>query len=111
MSLSKNQPNKIKFPCIFISREIWAVRGKKQNSLNRKHPDTKTPVTFCFLQLVVPAVTLALHGLFALDGLVHGAEPEDKEAGVFPCEREKVEEETVGKTGRADGAGKLLPQN
>jgi len=44
----------------------------------------KAAVTFCFLQLVIPAVTLAPHSLFALDGLVHSTEPEDKEAGVFP---------------------------
>lgn len=55
-------------------------------------------VTFCLLQLVVPAVTPALHGLFALDGLVHSAEPEDKEAGVFPW----GDKEGAGGDGRED---------
>lgn len=59
-------------------------QSEEKKELNRNHQNTKTAVTFCFLQLVVPAVTLALHGLFALDGLVHRAEPEDEEAGIFP---------------------------
>ena len=44
----------------------------------------KNRVTFGFLQLVFSAVIFALHGLLALHAPLHSAEPEDKEAGVFP---------------------------
>lgn len=40
-------------------------------------------VTFGFLQLVPPAVAPAPRGLLALDALLHSAQPEHKEAGVF----------------------------
>lgn len=44
----------------------------------------KNWVTFCFLELVFSTVTLALHGLLALDAPLHSAQPEDKDAGIFP---------------------------
>lgn len=44
----------------------------------------KNRVTFGFLQLVFSAVIFALHSLLALNAPLHSAQPEDKEAGVFP---------------------------
>ena len=44
----------------------------------------KNCVTFCLLELVFSAVTLALHGLLALDAPLHSAQSEDKEPGIFP---------------------------
>lgn len=61
--------------------KIWAVWDKGE--LNRTRHSAKERATFCLLQLVVPAVTPAPHGLFTLDPPLHGAQPEDKEAGVF----------------------------
>lgn len=74
---SKEQTTTIKFPCIFIFDKIWA--GWEKRWIGQKPPE----ITFGFLEFVFSAVTLAPHSL-ALDAPLHGAEPEDKEAGVLP---------------------------
>lgn len=61
--------------------KIWAVWEKDE--LNRTQQSAKEQVTFCLLQLVVPAVAPAPHGLLTLNAPLHGAQPEDKDAGVF----------------------------
>lgn len=66
----------------------------------------KNCVTFCLLELVFSTVTLALHGLLALDAPLHSAQSEDKEAGIFPWWDEAMEEKDgkVRRPGRTEGA-------